>query len=580
MKKKIIIFLIVTIPLILFFNYSYPENIRELQTISLFDSDNQLIYSQTANHENTYVSYEEIPEKIINIFVAIEDKRFFSHHGFDLLRIFKSIIVNFSGKSQGASTITQQLARMLFLNNEKTYSRKFKELIIAIRLEQVYSKEEILECYLNNLYFGHNIYGIKDASDFFFKKELNNLTTPEIAILVSIIKGPTIYSPINNITNCITRQKLILEQINYNGMSNYLIVGKMNDKYPSSVRFYKDIVISLVKETSVNVYTNYDSKLNNLLSNYDVAICAIKPDSGDVLAITSGKYHDSSYNKAYLSKRQIGSTIKPLLYYQALNCGLSPLSEFTSEKTTFTINGIEYSPTNYKDQYPETSISMCYALATSDNIYAMKTHLYIGMDKLSNMLNKFNIKNEKTPSLALGTVEATLLELTSIYNTFASLGVYHKPSYIQKVEHNGKIIYQNQTKPTRILNEKQTFIINQMMTYTFNRNINSSIKVTGNSISYLLTKKFAGKSGSTDYDSYMLGFNKSLTLGVLDCTLDNNTTINDNGTVKRIWASIAENYATNDWYEDIVTPVYTNPSPLNDYKCNVYLNDYLPIYQK
>ncbi len=580
--KKILITLLSILCLFLLFNnYSYPENIKELRSQIILDANENEIYSLTNGHERTYI--KDIPQKIKDCFIKIEDKNFYSHHGFDILRIIKASITNLFSKKQGASTITQQLARMLFLNNEKTYKRKIQELVISLRLEKAYSKDEILECYLNNLYFGHGVYGIYDASIYFFNKTPNSLDLNEIALLVGIIKGPSVYSPINNYTLSMERKNAILKKLESSeGSYNPIIYGIKKEKYNSPVLFYKDLVISsLKKDTYGRIYTNYDSSLGSMASSSDASIVAIEPESGKIRLITSGNYYQSSYNKALFSKRQIGSTVKPFLYYQALLCGMNPLSKFKSEESSIIFDNEVYSPKNYHNKYENEKITMCYALATSDNIYAVKTHKYIGPDKLASILNQLNISAIPQPSLALGTCEATLLELALAYAALANTGYLVKPYLVEKIIQNNKTIYQASVQKEKKLSYENTIVINNMLKMTFDKNLNNKMMVTGNSIADSLAGIFAGKSGSTFHDAYMIGFNKKIVIGVHRGSLNYQETFNDGGITKKLWASLINNYANDDFYDDDnIKKIYANPTGLNQYKCYIYMNDYLLKYGK
>lgn len=572
LKKTLIIILLILIPLIIFFNYSYPSDIKKLKTITMYDINNQEFYHMTKDYERTYI--KAIPEEIKQSFISIEDKRFYQHHGFDFLRIIKTIITNRFKKSAGASTITQQLARMLFLNNEKSYSRKIKELFIALRLEVTYSKDDILTSYLNNLYFGHNIYGIYDASIFYFNKKPHELTLNEIAMLIGIVNGPSLYSPIIDYQASIKKKNIILEKLDKNAIKyNPKIYGIKQHLYSSGALFYKDIVINQLKKRDYyDIYTNFNPAIT---ITDDESIVAIEPITGRVLFAGSGNYYESTYNKAIYSKRQMASTIKPFIYYEAINCGMTPLSKFLCTKES--LQNSNYQPSNYNNKYEDNPITMLYALATSDNIYAVKTLEYLGFEKVNKVLSRLGLAGSNNLSLALGTNEQTLFEIASAYNVLAGLGIATPPYFIRQITKGKKIIYTHKQKPTKLLEYEASFIICNLMTFTFNLNISGKSQVTGASIANCLKHPYCGKSGSTLNDAYMLGFSKGITIGVWRGGND----LKDGGRVKKIWANLMNEQNKNDnpYEDDQIKKINANPTGFGKYTCEIYINEYLPRFQ-
>ena len=361
---------------------------------------------------------------------------------------------------QGASTISQQYARNTLLTNKRTFARKIKEAFYTIQIERKYSKNQILEGYLNSLYFGHGITGISAASEYYFNKLPKDLTVAESAMLAGICNAPAIYSPQISLTNANNRKKLVLYQMfsqNYITAKQYQkalkedIIYSYNKYKQTNFNYYKDAIISELKslnlytkknlQTGMKVYVNIDidlnNEINNILKKYtpqnqdiQTSIVIMEPFTNKILYISGGfDYNISTYNRAINSSRQIGSTIKPLLYSLALDNNFSPNTLLTSKETTFNIKNFgEYSPKNANNKYANDKIDMIQAIALSDNIYALKTLLLLGSDNLVKLLNKFEISQiESLPSIALGTISSSLLQLTSIYNTFASLGNYYKP---------------------------------------------------------------------------------------------------------------------------------------------------------
>jgi len=477
--------------------------------IELYDSNGERIYTELYEYESEYVDLELLNNYTYQAFISIEDKNFYKHNGFDIKRNIKSFFVNLFSMSikQGASTISQQYARNTLLNNKRTLSRKIKEAFYTIQIERKYTKNQILEGYLNSLYFGHGLTGIDAASKFYFGKSPYDLTIAESAMLAGICNAPSIYSPKIDFKNANTRKERVLYQMftqNYITDKQYqtALKEKINynfNKLPqTNLNYYIDSVINELKELNLyskenlrkglKVYINIDYdltiKINDLINKYkstnkdtQISITIMEPFSNKILYITGGfDYNESSYNRAINSSRQIGSTIKPLLYSLALSNGFSPSTLLTSEETTFNIENFgTYSPKNSNNKYANSEIDMIQAIALSDNIYALKTLLLLGSENLVKLLNKFNIDNaEALPSIALGTVNTSLLKLTSIYNTFASLGTYYTPSFINKVtNYKDDVLYINQVNSKQILNESTTIILNQMLTSTFDSSLTS-----------------------------------------------------------------------------------------------------------
>ena len=345
-------------------NYKISYEIPPVINIELYDNQNNKYLSYTNGKKQSYIKLENISENLIDAFISIEDKRYYEHQGVDFIRIVGAIISDLKSGSfkEGASTITQQYVRSLYLNNNKTIKRKLYELLIAMNIESKYSKDTILEGYLNTIYFDHGIYGIEDASLFYFGKSATELSISESAILASIPKGPSIYSPIKNPENNTSRKNLILKELLNDGKINekeYInaisdnpkIIGQNIHTQNENAPYFQDMVIEEIKQMGflneylyegIKVYTTLDSELNNTLLNYtkqylpndeiEISAYAIEPKTGKILAVIGGKdYKQSTYNRATLSKRQPGSTIKPFLYLTALENGFTQSTTFISE---------------------------------------------------------------------------------------------------------------------------------------------------------------------------------------------------------------------------------------------------------
>lgn len=602
LKITLLPLLIIVLGNIIFYVYCFltPKlEINKSQSYYLYDNNSKLVFG-----DNDWISLDKISDDLINATISTEDKYFYKHIGFDYLRIGKAAITNIinRNKSEGASTITQQYARNLFLNFDKTWKRKIDEAILAGELEVHYTKKEILEGYLNTINYG-GVYGIESASKYYFDKSASNLSLAEAALLAGIPKSPNNYSPIKNYSKAKERQKIVLTMMKKNKViseeeyqkalnENITIVGKSKESNIASVNYFKDSVLeelkslkqipsNIIETGGLKIYTTLDSEaqenLENSVQKYinneqelETSAIMMNPDTGGIMALIGGNnYNKSQYNRATNSKRQIGSTMKPILYYTALESGFTPSSSFTSEKTTFTFSeGKTYSPKNYNDKYAEGPISMAAAISYSDNIYAVKTHLFLGEDMLINTAKRIGITSKLTPipSLALGTEEMSLMEITAAYSSFANQGYKINPHFIKKVEDSkGNTLYENKEEKIEVLNSSLTYILNEMLTYTYNKNFIDYNYPTLISLLPNITHKYAIKSGTTDTDLLIMGYNKNAVLGVWTGYDDNKKIDSTKYSYhKNIWIDTMESYFKNheaQWYDipDNVVGVLVNP---------------------
>lgn len=511
------------------------------ERITLYDQNQNIFYESNFNNQLTWHTLDEFPDDVLNYVIQIEDKHFYQHFGFDPFRIAKAMANNIRAQKivEGGSSLSQQMAKNLFLTNKQTYTRKLQELFYATQMEMQYSKEDILEGYLNTLYFGHGIYGFHDASQFFFNQPLKDCSTTQLTMLIGIINGPSIYSPYIDYEAALKRTQLLLSYLKDEGILTQHEydeaikedVALCEEKYEEDdASYYIQAVLdelhTLGIDTSlgVDIYTSYDPDAQHALTTSIVKNAAkdecqssgiiLDPSTGGVIAISGGKsYTTSEYIRPLYSKRQIGSTIKPLLYYDALKAGFTPSTRFLSSPTTFQIDEhTTYAPINYDERYPNREISLINAIAVSDNIYAMKTHLFLGMDVLCDSLHAFHVNADPLPSLALGTCEMSLLELASIYNTFASVGYYTSPSFIQAVYQNQTLIYKNSMIKSAYLDPDLTLILNQMLTATFD--VKNKTVTMPTLVNLAPSVKVAAKSGTSDFDSMIAGFNPDYTIAV------------------------------------------------------------------
>lgn len=525
------------------------------QSTLFFANDGTLIGESNSGQKRYWVPLEEISPDLINATVSIEDKNFYEHNGFDYKRIIGAILADIKAgaKVQGASTITQQYARNLFLEHDKTWSRKLHEAFYAIRIEMNYSKEEILEGYLNTIYYGNGAYGVQAASQFYYGKNASELTLAESSMLAGVPKGPSHYSPLESLENATKRQGIILNTMVENGYikketaqktkeTPLTFVGEHPHKTVEAAPYFQDAVKNALKnqlkldDTTIElgglkVYTTLDIKQQQAAeekiqetiaseSEIQVGLVAMDPKNGHIRAMVGGRnYEESPFNRAVQAIRQPGSTIKPILYYAALSQGFTPSSTMRSEKTTFKFDdgSTEYSPHNFNNKYADGEITLAQALAVSDNIYAVKTHLFMGAKTLINSVKKFGIstKMDNVPSLALGTSGVRVIDMANAYSLFANGGKKVEPTLITKVEdYNGNVIFERDNEPEKVLDPAKAYVMTQMMTGMFDKKLNGYAKVTGNSLIDDITRPYAGKSGSTETDSWMIGFTPQLVTAV------------------------------------------------------------------
>ena len=569
---------------------SVKVEIKNTNNISLYDKNGEVFF--VGNGTNAWIDLENISHYLIDATISTEDKNFYSHKGFDIPRIIKAGWKNLtSGKKlEGASTISQQYVKNLFLDFDKTWERKWNEMWLTLNIELNYSKDEILEGYLNSINYGHGMYGIENAAQFYFGKSAKDLNLAESSILVGIPKSPSNYSPIVDYNLAKERQKMVLDLMVKNdyitedekneAISEELnIIGKRNNTNLSTIMYYQDAVYKELEEINIpksfletgglKIYTDFDieaqkileEKINkNLEKNQELQTNAIMedPNTGRIIALVGGRdYSTSQYNRAISSYRQIGSAMKPILYYLALENGFTSSTCFTSEETTFAFADKQYySPKNAGDVYGNKPISLAAAISYSDNIYAVKTILFLGEEALVNMSNRLGItsKMQNVPSLALGTSEINNLELIGAYSTFANLGYKIKPHLITKIEdNNGNILYEASEEKEAILNQSLVFILNNLLTNTYDSTFIDYNYPTVIGIANKLSRKYSIKSGTTATDSWTVGYTPDMVMSVWIGYDDNREISNkDYMYTKNIFADTMEEYLKDkeeNWYK-------------------------------
>ncbi|PAV31395.1 monofunctional biosynthetic peptidoglycan transglycosylase [Virgibacillus profundi] len=560
-----------------------PPTLTNQQNTIYYSNSDEIIGEESGSENRYWVELDEMSPAVIDATLMIEDKHFYDHHGFDFRRIAGAIwkdIQSFSLK-EGASTLTQQYARNLFLTHEKTWERKLKEAFYTIRLEMYYSKDEILEGYLNTIYYGHGAYGIEAASNHFFNKSAKKLTLAEASMLAGIPKGPTYYSPLNDeeraknrqlqILKSMLNEKKITEQEYDLATGKKLTYADQTDRNKVEIgSYFQDVVLQeaskileldseSIRSGGFQIYTTLnidyqkqlESKINttvNHASEIQAGAIAMEPKTGGIRAMVGGRnYEESPFNRATMAKRMPGSAFKPFLYYTALENGYTPSTMLMSKPTTFELeNAAVYSPSNFNGYYANQPITLARALALSDNVYAVKTNMFLGADKLVETAKNFGITSElpAVPSLALGTAAVTVEEMVTGYGLPANGGKKIDGYTIEKIiDRDGKTVFERDNDSSElVLDPQKAFILTQLMTGMFDRELDGYMAVTGSSIANDLTHLYAGKSGTTDSDSWMIGFSPSLVAGVWIGYDDNRSMeiVAESTYAKNIWAGFME----------------------------------------
>ena len=536
----------------------YPEG-----NTTIYDRNGNLI-ANLSNIYTGYTPYDSIPSDVINAFISIEDSRFFSHNGLDYEAIARSMIANIKKQefSQGASTITQQLVKNIYLSNEKTIERKINEAILSLKLENILSKEDILASYLSNVLFGGRVYGIKMASKYYFNKELKDIELKEAALLAGLVQMPNYYNPFINYEAAQDRRNLVLKRMyeegyitesTYNetiliGLDTYLLKGEINENigiYSS----YIDYVISELNQDygialntkDIKIIINVDSQIQNCIYNImnnkynnfpddelKCGIIVLDNATASILAI-GGSREKGLRNLNYATEvyNQPGSTIKPILSYapaiEYLN--YQPLTQILDEPYRYD-DGMTVK--NWDNRYLG-NISLRYSLSNSRNVPAIKLYKTVGSElawKFANSLGLENRDGFAHDSQAIGGFSTgySVLEMANSYMSFANMGKYKKASSIFSIDiDNTKII--NETTFKQVMSEETAFLINNILhdvlRYTKYDLTNSylSSKTGQSNYDYQTRMKYNIPVSATK-DSWVIGYTKDITVAVW-CGYDN-----------------------------------------------------------
>ena len=529
-------------------------------SITFLYSNGEKFSEESGGIEITEIS--NIPNHVKNAFIAIEDKRFNQHNGVDMKGLFRALLKNFKSGSlkQGGSTITQQLIKNTHLSSEKTLKRKLSEIKLAYKLEKKYTKDEILEKYLNTIYFGNGKYGITEASNYYFSKSPSELTINEGAILASIIKAPAKYSPSKSTESLLQRKNLVLKEmlnqdyVTHNEYENNIVLPIKTD-----ICIKDKSLIDLIKKEYDNIVEDnpyYNKKIEittSINKEYQAYLEASVADldykySGTILNINN--QIEAFISSNIIEKRQVGSTIKPLaVYAPAIEKNIvTPLTKILDEKTDF--NG--YAPSNYNDKY-YGYVSVKESLEKSLNVCAVKLLNEVGVENSINYLKKmqFPIENEDgSLALSLGATKngATLLELSSCYDVFLNDGNHQKYSVINKITQDNQVIYTKKEVKTKVFAEETTTLTNDMLLSTAQKGTAKKLSTLPFPV-YAKTGTVGSKKGNTD--AYCISYNDNHVISFWTGNLDNEYLPNQvtGGTlptekVKSLWEKVCKDKMT------------------------------------
>jgi penicillin-binding protein 2D len=518
------------------------------QNSQIFDMQGKVIDTFHSGQNREVISLSDMSPYLVQAVLSVEDRNFYNHLGIDPKGLARAAIQDIKTMSmeQGASTLTQQLARNLYLSHDRTWSRKIKEAFYAVHLEMRLTKEEILEQYLNQIYFGDSTYGVQAAARMFYGKDAKDLTLAESALMAGVPKGARYYSPYWNMQNAKDRQKLILSAMVQEGyitqeaadaahQEELAIVPKKAtaaSEAPYFQEYVKNTVIDKLGITEeefeaggFRIYTTLDLRAQKIAeeaiakeipaeSELQAALIAIDPRNGYIKAMVGGRdYKENQFNRVFATTRQPGSAFKPIVYLTALSENFSPLTKYKSEPTVFTYDqGRQtYSPSNYDNTYDNTDIDLRRAIMKSDNIYAVHTIMDVGPEKTVEMARRMGITSslKPLPSLALGTSPVSPFEMASAYGVLANQGIRTEPMAVIRVEdHAGKLLYEAEPVETPVIHPAYTYVLTSLMQSVFEEG------GTGFRVSDLMKRPVAGKTGTTNYDAWMVGYTPELSTAV------------------------------------------------------------------
>jgi len=576
------------------------------QSTTLYDASDRPVFT-IFKEQRIEVPLDKVSRNLIAAVVSVEDQRFFDHSGVDAIRVGAAVLRNVQAgrRAEGGSTITQQLARQSFLSRDKTYRRKLKEVILATYIESLYTKQEILELYLNKVYFGDGLYGVEAAARGYFGKSASELAVDESALLAGLIQSPSSYAPTVNLDRAVNRRNVVLQTMVSSGAIDQAsadrakkapvnLANALEIKETFGLYFKEQVRRELVDrfgwqrvyQGGLRVHTTMNAEMQQAAESIlaegleDIekrrgykypargravtvvegvtpdylqgAMVAMDPATGQVLAMVGGRnFAESGFNRAVQAKRQSGSAFKPFVYAAALEQGYSPASVITGLNDPI--------PTLQGDWLPEDEhsdadfMTLRAALRTSSNRAAVQLLTSVGIPEAVGYAQKLNVGTPPSvPSLALGASDVTLASLTAAYGAFANHGTVRKPILIRRVEDNeGTVLYSDEGASQQAVSDATAYLMASMLSDVINAGTAYRARQMG------FTLPAAGKTGTTnDYvDAWFVGFTPKIVTGVW-VGFDQPKKIIDNGyagdLAVPIWAAFmkkATKGAKPEWFE-------------------------------
>jgi penicillin-binding protein 1A len=554
---------------------SIPDSTADLLTYVRDDTitikaENGEILQQIGPATRETIKIGEVPKTLIQAFMATEDQRFEKHHGVDYVGILRAVLSNIQAGDvvEGGSTITQQLARIVYFNQERTVARKLKEMLMAQRIEKDVDKNTILERYLNLVYLGSGAYGVADAAWVYFSKPVKDLTLPEMAMIAGLPAAPNDYSPLSNPKIAKARRDAVLTRMRNNGFitkaqadeaiatpvetkpsnpkrlerkANYF-TDYIQQELPKYVSKEKLAQQGLTIETTLNLgwqnaaeeAVQETVKREGRWQGFKQAsLVAIDPRTGQIKAMVGGKdFYNQQFNRVTQAKRQPGSTFKTFVYATAVAAGISPNRGYLD--APYTVDG--YTPKNYGDKF-RGWVNIRDAFTHSINVVALKTLIDVGWEPTIDVAKKMGIESTLHPtySLALGASEVNLLELTSAYGTLATQGLHTNPYGIHRIlDQHGKVIYEGKVKSERAIDQETAATMTWML-----RNV---VKDGTGRSAQLDNRPVAGKTGTSDEarDLWFIGYIPQMVAGVWLGNDDNKPTSGASSTAAYTWHQFME----------------------------------------
>jgi 1A family penicillin-binding protein len=536
------------------------EALREVGTMAqattLLDINDKPAFT-IYREQRIEIPLDRMSPHLVRAVLAIEDQRFYDHAGVDFVRVLGAAWNNLRERraAQGGSTITQQLARQNFLSREKTITRKLREIVVAARLEGEFTKDEILELYLNKVYFGDGLYGVEAASLGFFGKHAADLEVAEAALLAGLVKSPSTYAPTISRERALARRNVVLQAMRDAGMidratwdtsrrSAVRLRDSLRHEEAYGQYFKEEVRKQLVEkfgwdrvyQGGLKVYTTIDLDLQKIAeaeiargleeiekrrrkrakgapdeAPLQAALVALDPATGEVRAMVGGRdYEKSRFNRAVQARRQPGSAFKPFVYAAAVERGYSPATLITNlNDPVLTIEG-EWVPED--EHVSGNAMTMRTALRTSSNRAAVRMLQQVGIPETVKHAERLGVGSlPSVPSLALGSGETTLLSMTAAYSAFANKGMLSTPTLIRRVETTeGEVLLDNSSRPERVVTEATAFLMTTMLADVVNAGTAWQARRVG------FTLPAAGKTGTTNdyHDAWFVGYTPKLVSGV------------------------------------------------------------------